>query len=504
MEKSNHKIVMLLSGLVLCSFLTKIFLSMFLPITGDEAYFCVWAGFPDFGYYDHPPMAGWILSVMFFFGKSILLVRLPAILSTLIIGICMYLMLKKEDNEKAFLVAVLFLVSPFNLFTIPMTTDTPLIVFCFLSAVCLFIAMKGDGLQFYMFSGVLLGLAFLSKYFAVLLAFAYLVFFVFAPKTKKRAFGYLWLFACAVPFVVVNLYWNYTHCWVNLLFNLFNRNKSDLFSLSKVMVFLLSQAFLITPPLLYYLIRKRREVVPFMATSRWSFFAYIFIIPMCLFAVMSCKKMVGLHWVLAFYPFLYLSVGMMMSREELFRGIRSMIWFSLVLLVPVSALLVLRPVSWFAGSHDYNAIVMGLYPDEVIDHIKPYEQEFCFATPSYVDSAVLSYHSGNYFSVFGGGSLHGREDDIITDYRDLNEKNILIFSKKRPDMINYRPYFAHVEESLFKVHDVELFLVAGYGFKFEEYRAQVLVKIRDKHYAIPSWLPCSAGGGYFFEKYFPR
>ena len=33
------------------------------PLTGDEAYFWEWARHPAMGYYDHPPMAGWILWV---------------------------------------------------------------------------------------------------------------------------------------------------------------------------------------------------------------------------------------------------------------------------------------------------------------------------------------------------------------------------------------------------------------------------------------------------------
>ncbi|MEJ1959728.1 MAG: hypothetical protein WDM70_10175 [Nitrosomonadales bacterium] len=37
--------------------------------------------------------------------------------------------------------------------------------------------------------------------------------------------------------MLLNLYWNYTHCWDNILFNLYNRNEGEEFSLGKVAIF---------------------------------------------------------------------------------------------------------------------------------------------------------------------------------------------------------------------------------------------------------------------------
>ena len=40
----------------------RFWLGAALPITGDEAYFAIWGQRPDLGYYDHPPMVGWMLA----------------------------------------------------------------------------------------------------------------------------------------------------------------------------------------------------------------------------------------------------------------------------------------------------------------------------------------------------------------------------------------------------------------------------------------------------------
>ena len=69
-----------------------------------------------------------------------------------------------------------------------------------------------------------LGLAFLSKYFAVMLGLAYLVFTIAGlrrgrglarPRDRRRL---------RAPFGLVNLAWNYGHCWANLLYNVYNRD----------------------------------------------------------------------------------------------------------------------------------------------------------------------------------------------------------------------------------------------------------------------------------------
>jgi 4-amino-4-deoxy-L-arabinose transferase and related glycosyltransferases of PMT family len=205
--------------------IVKLALAFFLPMSGDEAYFIIWARHLDFGYYDHPPMVGWIIYLLRFIGDGELIMRLPAVLFSTLIGMGIYRLLKPLDASRAALVAMIFLISPVNIMDVLITTDTPLILFVFLSVYALVRALQRDQLGWYVLSGAAMGLAFLSKYFAVLLGLAYLAFFLFTPQRKQRWFGFLLLVLAAMPFVAVNVYWNYTHCWDNILFNLYNRNQ---------------------------------------------------------------------------------------------------------------------------------------------------------------------------------------------------------------------------------------------------------------------------------------
>ena len=42
----------------------RAWLAVVVPFTGDEAYFLVWGRQPAIGYYDHPPMVGWMLALL--------------------------------------------------------------------------------------------------------------------------------------------------------------------------------------------------------------------------------------------------------------------------------------------------------------------------------------------------------------------------------------------------------------------------------------------------------
>ena len=164
----------------------KLILASVIPMSGDEAYFVLWANHLDFGYYDHPPMVGWFLHLMLYLGSSEVILRLPSILTSTLIGIGIYRLLKPLDEDKAALIAMLFLVSPLNILNVLVTTDTPLILFAFFSLASLFKALQHNKMGWYALSGIFFGMAFLSKYFAVLLGLSYLAYLIFSVKSKQK------------------------------------------------------------------------------------------------------------------------------------------------------------------------------------------------------------------------------------------------------------------------------------------------------------------------------
>jgi hypothetical protein len=494
---------------LLATLALKILLAGILPMSGDEAYFIVWANHPDIGFYDHPPMVSWFLQLLLYLGSTEIIMRLPAILLATLISISLFQFLKTYDETKAALVSLLFLISPLNMLNVLITTDTPLILFVFLSVMVLFKSLQQDRMFWYGLSGALLGMAFLSKYFAVFLGLAYFIYAIIsikndqrALKNKQKILGFVVLFATAMPFALINIYWNYTHCWDNILFNLYNRHEGDQWSWDKVAFFWGAQIYLMTPPVVYFLFCRRAELAQKIRDSQFPIFAFVFLLPMGLFALLSLKKVIGLHWVLAFYPFFYVLLFVWLSRDELRKSLKFMAWFTAIHLIAVSVVATMPMETW-KQSRLYEGMVLMFETDKFVEQIKHYEaQNFVLATNSYSMSAIFAYHYGKDFSVVGVGSRHARQDDILTDFFELDGRNVLIVRKFDQDFMQYVPYFESVETKKFELRGAKYYFVLGYGFDYASYKELVLRPIKNQYYQIPDYLPHEPC--YFCVKYFPE
>lgn len=479
----------------------KFMLAYIIPMSGDEAYFVLWANHPDLGYYDHPPMVGWFLHLMLYLGSSEVVLRLPSILTSTLIGIGIYRLIKPMDEARAALIATLFLISPLNILNVLVTTDTPLILFAFLSVASLFKALQQNKPGWYALSGVFFGLAFLSKYFAVLLGLSYLLYLAFSVKSRHKTLGFILLFLASFPFALINIYWNYTHCWDNILFNLYTRNEGAQFSLGKVAMFLGVQIYLMTPPLIYFLFRKRAEIRLQIKGAQFQLFLFVFLLPLAVFTLLSFKKVVGLHWVLAFYPALYMLLYWLLERAELVKMLKFMAWFSALHLAAILVIASLPMETW-KNNKLYGGMVFMFEPEKIVEQIRPYEQQqFLLATDGYSPSATISYHYGKEFFVFGEGGLHARQDDMLTDFREFKGRNILILTKSEPAMQEYTPYFSRVETKSFSLRGATFYTVLGYDFNYDLYKEGVLRQIKNKYYKIPAYLPHAPC--YFCDRYFP-
>lgn len=479
--------------------LIKLALAFVLPLTNDEAYFYQHAIHPAPGYRDHPPMVAWTLYPFLLLGKSEWIVRLPAVLFSSLAGVGICSLLKPFDAAKARMAAILYLLSPLNVLFVLYTTDTPLYLFSFLSAFFFFRAVRGNSLLPYVLSGAFLGLAFLSKYLSVLLAASYALYFLFARNDRGRPAGAVLLFLSAAPFVAQNLFWNYTHSWSNVLFNFVNRNAGERFAPTKVALHVLTQAYLLTPPVLYLLYRERTGLADRLPGSPLRVFAFLFLAPLAVLTALSTVKTIGLHWALSFYPFLFPALFAVSDTERIARAARGMAVFTLGH-VAVAAVLLALPLSAFRHADFYGDLVFFLKGREVAAALRPFARDYAFASTGYTQASRLTYYTGEHVAVFGPGSVHGRADDLWTDFRLLDGKDVLVFSKRTLDARELSRYFDSIEPCALSAFGAEFHYLLGKGFRYETYRDVVLRTIRDRFYAIPASLP--TGRDFFRERYF--
>ena len=164
--------------------------------------------------------------------------------------------------------------------------------------------------------------------------------------------------------------------------------KLQQFSLGKVAAFFGMQIYLMTPPVIYYLFRRRAEIRQTISRDHFSLFAWTFLVPLAVFALLSLKKDIGLHWVLAFYPFLYLLLGLLLSGEELRKTLKFMLWFSALHLAAIAVIAALPMETW---KHNklYDGIVFMFRNDAIVEQLRPLEQQgFLLASDGYTPAAI--------------------------------------------------------------------------------------------------------------------
>jgi hypothetical protein len=495
-ESGARKTLLAAAALILAF---KLWLSAAFPFTGDEAYFTYWGVYPDAGYYDHPPMIGWLLYLLLKASSAQWLLRLPVTLLPFALAAGVYFVLRRADPTKAALAALAFVLLPVNVLGVFITTDTPLILFSFASAFAFWLGIVKRSPAWQALAGAFLGLAFLSKYFAVLLGLAYIAYVLLSPREQRDWRGLALVVFCSLPFAMVNLWWNYEHCWANLMFNAYNRHQTAGWSWETPLLYAATVLYVLSPVALWQLAKERRAVLAALGDPAVRFFAVMFAFPFGFFAALSSVKQIGLHWTLGFVPFFFVAAGWLLSREQLRRSVFYLGAFS-ALHVAAIAVVSTLPLETWKKSRVYDGIVYHVRIKEILRELKPYEGQFEFAADGYSPAVTASYYSGKYFFVFGPGSPYARQDDIVTDFRRLNGKDILVLRKNPPEDSDYRPYFRTVEYREFTLSGATFYLVLGRGFDFPAYRDRVLKAVRDRFYAIPRYLP--QGRCYFCERYF--
>ncbi|MHC4625005.1 MAG: glycosyltransferase family 39 protein [Planctomycetota bacterium] len=492
--------------IILVTFGVKCLAAWVFPFTGDEAYLTTWGRDVAWGYYDHPPLIGWLLHVVLYLGQSPVLLRSVSILSGTVVGVGIYLLLRPYDERKAYLAFLLFMFSPGVMAFFILSTEAPLLLFSFLSAALLFRAESKQSYTCYLLSGVFLGLAFLSKYFAVLLGFSYLVYLLFfGAKDARRVKGFLLLFLAALALAAQNIVWNYQTGWPNLMHNFFNRIKPDTNPVANLLALAAITLYVLTPPVLCFLFKNRTRILRDLPRHKFRIFAVLSLVAVCVFVVVSFKKGVRPHWFLYFMPFIYVTVALLLDDSQLIRSIRFCIIFSLVQTSVVIGLVFLGrfgPVERLKeplSEGDYASLVTHLSPQEALAPLKEYKDRFVLATSSFSIAGVLEYYGQDRIIVFGKGSRHGRHDDMRTDFKQLDGRDILLLFHAGKYEPEYELCFERTESKHFELNGADYNLLLGYNFKYEQYRRTYLPIVVRRYYQIPDWLP--GEGSFFHRKY---
>jgi 4-amino-4-deoxy-L-arabinose transferase-like glycosyltransferase len=476
----------------------RFWLAAALPFTADEAYFVLWGRQPALGFYDHPPMIGWWLAPLVAASDAGWVARLPATLAPAAVALAVRAALLGwfgSGKDSANLAAAAVLLAPINLWNVLVTTDAPLLLFSVASLLVFLRAVQRASGMLFVAAGVLLGFAFLSKYFAVLLGLGYLAWALLAGRWAALGL----VIAGALPAGLLNLWWNVNACWSNVMFNAINRHDDGGWSLATPALYAGALAYL-AAPLLWFLWRGRARVLGDGAQSVGRALAVAWLLPLALFALLSPVKRIGLHWLQWLTPALVMALALAGTRDQLRAAVRFFAAFALVH-VALAAAVSLTPLEAWKDTRFHSRLVFLARGPALAAALAPQLGGHALASDSYSMAALLAYHTRRAVPVFGPGSSHARHDDILTDWRTYDGRDLLILRRERPPAEDYRRYFRAVDIAPLEFAGATLYAVRGRGFDYAAYRAHVLAEVRERYYRIPRFLPVKRC--YFFERYFP-
>ncbi|WP_408870621.1 glycosyltransferase family 39 protein [Asaia sp. HN010] len=199
--------------------LLRLALAARLGVTPDEAYYWLWSQHPQPGYLDHPPMVAlWIRLGTMLFGNDPLGIRFCGPVSALIGSAALFwagrdLLGSRAAGYRAALLlnATLML----GLGAATATPDTPLVFFLAWTLWALGRLVRTGQPIWWLVIGVFFGLAFDSKYTAVLPAFGCGLWALATPSIRRH---WLWLSGgCVTGLLTIApvLFWNATHQWAS-------------------------------------------------------------------------------------------------------------------------------------------------------------------------------------------------------------------------------------------------------------------------------------------------
>ena len=204
----------------------QLFRFLLLPFMGlmpQDAYYHFYGENLSLSYFDHPGMIGYILrGFTEVFGKTVYVVKLADFVVTSITLLSFYKLAKLFLSKTKALQALVLISSTLFLTVLSFnsTPDVPLLLFWTLSLISLYRAIFDKKKWHWIFAGIFMGLAFDSKYTAVLLQIGLLAFVVFSNQYRKLLIS-PWLWISLVISVLVTFpvwWWNYQHDFASFAF----------------------------------------------------------------------------------------------------------------------------------------------------------------------------------------------------------------------------------------------------------------------------------------------
>ncbi len=312
--------------------------AIFTPISEDEAYYWLWSENLDWGYFDHPPMVAWWISVGYKFFQNELGVRLMTILFSGFGIFLLWKILQPKTDKQFKLFAIIFSsVLVFQVFGFLTTPDAPLLFF----TIFYLFSLKNFLEKNSVFQTILLAVSFAglmySKYHGILV-----ILFTLLPILKvwiRNPKFYLAVLGSLILYLP-HIHWLFQNDFIPIQYHFLERSSDEHFEFRKLFNYL-GIYFLGCAPFLSYFIWqsivKFNSKNPFEKSAWW-----LVILPGIFFFVSIFKDNVQPQWLLISFVAMAIVLYLFNSEKENLKWIFGL-GFGGIILVLILRILIAVP-----------------------------------------------------------------------------------------------------------------------------------------------------------------
>jgi 4-amino-4-deoxy-L-arabinose transferase-like glycosyltransferase len=436
----------------------------------QDAYYYFYGEHPALSYYDHPPAIAWLLKAFTtILGNKSYAVKLADSVTTLGTMIAFYHLslhfLSRHKAANAFV--VLFSTLMITILSLVSTPDVPLMLCWTLSLLCLYRAVFLEKKAYWLLAGIMMGLAFDSKYTAVFLPAGLLCFLVISARHRKWLLS-PWLWAALLLMIVASspvIIWNIRHDMASFRFQSTGRAGGIEVRPLDVLGVIGHQAAILMPVLFFALWVLLYKTVRRFRVSGEQLFLLSFFLPLfILFFLISPIYWVKINWMMPAYISGIIWVSVYLSAKY----IRWQQIIALIVHLALAIELVFYPVP-------VNSDDVWLGWSEMAGSVKSlkkqYPQDFIFSADDYKTSAVLNFYLDEM--VYGQNIL-GRKalqfDYIGTDIHALTGRNALFINSEIGDATDEKRFTDTLRRYFATVQALPPIVVRGYGKVIREFQ----------------------------------
>lgn len=241
MRKSVSNQTIFLVGLIIFV-LSNVFSAVYTPLHFDEAYYWMYSQKPAWGYFDHPPLTGWLIFLGTHISDSEFGVRLPTLILSIFSIFNIWFLINDDSKNATLFWAVIFSVILIHPYFFIATPDAPLFFF----ATSFFVVYKrfinhDSLLTVFLLAVVSAGMLY-SKYHGILI-----LFFVFISNLKLITRKKFWIYILFMLILMVpHIIWQLNHNFISFRYHLIDSHQSG-FDPLVVLEYVFSQILLSGP-----------------------------------------------------------------------------------------------------------------------------------------------------------------------------------------------------------------------------------------------------------------